>query len=142
MAGMVRLATFQLSDILPYVGEGVLPMTYGGITFKLTSHRLRTFAQNHKCVVCGRVGVILALEQDHATFIHLPHKAHLNLYAIDADGTWVLMTKDHIIPKAHGGQNVMTNYQTMCLPCNNRKGSNLEFDAKYVKRSSDEHSGN
>ena len=34
----------------------------------------------------------------------------------------VLMTKDHIIPKSKGGIECITNYQPMCLKCNQEKG--------------------
>lgn len=33
------------------------------------------------------------------------------------------LTLDHVIPVAHGGTNDECNLQTMCEPCNNRKGS-------------------
>jgi hypothetical protein len=54
-------------------------------------------------------------------------KYHFNLYAIDDVGDEVLMTKDHIIPKrrgnrSDGGPDHISNYQTMCKPCNEAKG--------------------
>ena len=134
---MVRLHVFALDEILPFVSLTAQPQTYAGVTYKLTSHRLLTFKVNHRCVVCGRVGLFFSLEQDYTNFLHQPTKAHLNMYAVDPDGTWVLMTKDHIIPKVHGGTNTLENYQTMCLPCNNRKGSRLDFDARFVQRRSE-----
>jgi hypothetical protein len=56
--------------------------------------------------------------------------AHINLYGITKKGDPVLMTKDHIRPKYHGGKDSLDNMQTMCLPCNNAKGSS------WVKESS------
>ena len=48
---------------------------------------------------------------------------HANLYGIDKNGEEVLFTKDHIHPKSKGGKDHIDNYQTMCSPCNCRKGS-------------------
>ena len=50
---------------------------------------------------------------------------HFNLYALDADGNEVLMTKDHIVPKSKGGEDKGINYQTMCYPCNYVKGDSV-----------------
>lgn len=36
------------------------------------------------------------------------------------------MTKDHIIPQSKGGSDDISNYQTMCEPCNEAKGSKIE----------------
>jgi 5-methylcytosine-specific restriction endonuclease McrA len=58
---------------------------------------------------------------------------HFNLYATEIvpksvsvrGKREILMTKDHIIPKSKGGNNHYTNLQTMCVRCNNLKGSEL-----------------
>ena len=39
------------------------------------------------------------------------------------------LTIDHIIPKAHGGQDTWENLVTACLPCNNRKGDRTPAEA-------------
>ena len=36
------------------------------------------------------------------------------------------MTKDHILPRSKGGIDDISNYQTMCKPCNEVKGNKLE----------------
>jgi 5-methylcytosine-specific restriction endonuclease McrA len=33
------------------------------------------------------------------------------------------MTRDHVIAKSLGGQDFLSNMQTMCRICNNKKGS-------------------
>jgi hypothetical protein len=52
---------------------------------------------------------------------------HLNLYA-EKDNREILFTKDHIIPKSRGGKNILANYQTMCVECNNKKGNTTGCD--------------
>ena len=40
-------------------------------------------------------------------------------------GTSDHLTLDHRIPRSRGGTNELENLQTMCFPCNNRKGNKL-----------------
>jgi 5-methylcytosine-specific restriction endonuclease McrA len=57
-----------------------------------------------------------------------PEKAyeyHFNLYAVNEYGDKILMTKDHIHPKSKGGRNHISNYQTMCYPCNQDKSNKI-----------------
>ena len=54
---------------------------------------------------------------------------HFNLYA-EEDGRYVLMTKDHILAKACGGKDELTNYTTCCAICNNLKG---HYDLSYAQ---------
>jgi 5-methylcytosine-specific restriction endonuclease McrA len=113
---------------------------------KLVSQRYFLFAENHICVRCGLEGLYFAKERS-AKMVKVPiegtgrhsieYKAlngersswHLNLYALkylpNGDVREVLMTKDHILPKAKGGQDIMTNYQTMCSICNGHKADKL-----------------
>lgn len=87
--------------------------------FKVYRQSLRyaTFFQKGcTCVGCGREGVYFKLDQgDNAV-----QRRHFNLYT--ADG--ILMTKDHILPKALGGKDVISNMQTMCVYCNGKKAAN------------------
>lgn len=85
------------------------------------SDRYKTFfTKGYKCSCCGIEGKYFALEKDENS-----KRYHLNLYAVKDDGTEVLMTKDHIIPKSKGGTNHIENYQTMCQECNVNKGNKL-----------------
>lgn len=89
---------------------------------KMGSSRYKVFAKSLVCVSCSLAGQYFALEQDEnvdelATW-------HFNLYGLNGC-TEVLFTKDHIIPRALGGSNTVENYQTMCAPCNVKKGTKL-----------------
>jgi hypothetical protein len=45
---------------------------------------------------------------------------HFNLYGI-RDREPIILTKDHIIPRAKGGTNLLDNLQPMCYDCNQTK---------------------
>jgi len=116
-----QLGTLTLEEVFPLIGQ---PGKEGGcshevqvqgITYKIKtgSDRLKLFLANRSCVMCGREGTHFILEQDENH-----QRPHLNLYSADGQ----LMTRDHIIPSSKGGKNHMSNYQTMCEECNNRKG--------------------
>lgn len=88
---------------------------------KMNSHRYQCFKNSGlKCVKCGIEGKFFAMERGSKCKAY-----HFNLYAIDENGKEVLMTKDHIIPKSRGGKCSISNYQTMCYPCNQAKGNKL-----------------
>ena len=83
--------------------------------------RLTVFVnKGRECVGCGRVGVLLLVTQDKGG------RRHVDLYTDD----FVLMTVDHIIPKAEARKmgwgklaiESLDNKQCMCEPCNNKKG--------------------
>lgn len=73
------------------------------------------------CVECGIKGAYFAKEKPPGN-----ERYHFNLYAMNDNGTEVLMTKDHITPKSKRGRNHVSNYQPMCDPCNRKKGDSLE----------------
>jgi 5-methylcytosine-specific restriction endonuclease McrA len=120
---MKRIAIFTIDEVFPFVSNE-LHKTKHGFTVgdkvykvKMTSQRLRVFKLNPKCVGCGLEGSFFALEYSK------DENPHMNFYAIK-DGEEILMTKDHIIPVSKGGQDSMSNYQTMCFICNNKKSNN------------------
>ena len=86
--------------------------TFDGYPVKTWSQRYTLFLMNTKCVCCG-----LEKEWDSKAY-------HFNLYYVNGDKE-ILFTKDHIIPASKGGLNTMENYQTMCSPCNYKKGATI-----------------
>lgn len=92
-------------------------MEVDGFKVRPVSLRYKTFYQKGcKCVVCGKEGTHFKLCGDVTT-----KRRHFNLYA--EDGT--LMTKDHILPRSRGGQDLVSNMQTMCTTCNAAKGNDF-----------------
>lgn len=89
--------------------------------FKINhSSRYRCFSRSLSCARCGIEGTRLAFEGN----VKHPESAstHANLYAVDASGSEILMTQDHIVPRAMGGPDHDSNLRTMCLKCNMHLG--------------------
>ncbi len=89
--------------------------------------RLKVFVhKGRECVQCRREGVFLLVTKE----LKGKHpKLHVDLYTED----FVLMTVDHIVPK-HQARLIgwskqaierLTNKQTMCDPCNGKKGHSM-----------------
>jgi 5-methylcytosine-specific restriction endonuclease McrA len=117
----VHLGEFEPDLVLPFITKDDSRREYTidekTYSVRMNSHRYFIFRENMACVACGVVGEKMILEQH-------PHdkNPHFNLYAYDGNKA-VLMTKDHIQPKSCGGEDIHSNYQTMCIVCNNLKGS-------------------
>jgi 5-methylcytosine-specific restriction endonuclease McrA len=117
----IRLGEFLPEDVIPYITreETKREYTIDGKVYavRMNSQRYFIFRESLQCAACGLVGCKMILEQ------HPSDKSpHFNLYA-EEDGKLVMMTKDHVQPKAFGGEDRHSNYQTMCIICNNLKGA-------------------
>lgn len=136
-----RKETYKPEEVLPFLPRAKnypknfklkkVTRDYDGDPIKMGSERYYTFEKSLKCCFCGVKGVFFAKER-HVRPDGTPLQNgafHLNLYAIDENGNEVLMTKDHIIPKARGGKNRLSNYQTACAVCNEEKRATK--DEKY-----------
>jgi hypothetical protein len=99
---------------------------------------LRLFAFKEKgltCVKCGITGVFFCKERSiKLDPLNNNQWYHFNLYGHNAHGTEVLMTVDHIVPKAKGGYDSIDNLQTMCYKCNNKKGAQGEPERRLRKK--------
>ena len=104
-------------------------MLVNGYLTTAASQRYEVFANSLTCVNCGVTGSYFALERDIGT-ARAGGPFYFNLYAITKDGYEILMTKDHIVPKAQGGNNHISNMQTMCKVCNEKKGRTTESELK------------
>lgn len=125
MGRLVRHNTYEISYVLALVRHPDERATVEGTpgTVNTKSLRMRMFAEKGVvCCVCGLKGAFFATERSAGS---KDVSAHFNLYAVNQYGHEILMTRDHIIPKSRGGQELMSNMQPMCCKCNSRKGSKL-----------------
>lgn len=115
-----RLTTLPVDEVVRRIG---LPpnrhtMTVKKQELKLYSLRMRTFAQSGTtCKGCGVESSYFAVER------HINGDTqgyHLNLYGV-VDGKEVMMTCDHVVARSKGGANDLTNTQTLCNTCNQKK---------------------
>lgn len=118
---LIHIAAFDPQEIFPHISVEDTKRSYdvGDKTYvvRMNSDRYHVFKANQICVACGLVGSKMILDINPGD-----QSPHFNLYAEEA-GRLVLMTKDHILAKSRGGEDVMDNFQVMCAPCNNLKGA-------------------
>lgn len=114
----VRIAEFPIENVLNSVFSSKKTFEHDGKKFivKMNSQRYFMFRENLSCVCCDLKGTRMFLEYHEADMT-----PHFNLYG-EKDNELILMTKDHIVARALGGEDKHSNYQTMCLVCNNLKG--------------------
>lgn len=123
-----RDTRYPVDDILPLLKDPratqgrVARIDIDGDLINIASLRLYTFkVKGIACVWCGARGTHFIKEKSGNNDVY-----HFNLYAVNAHGAEVLMTKDHIIPRCAGGPDRLENMQPMCAKCNNRK---CKYDA-------------
>lgn len=115
---------YTLDEVIPFIERNSERQDFNGDMIRLSSDRLLLFKEKGvRCVTCGLEGQFFLKLRSKKEKID--EHWHFNLYA-EKDGELVLFTKDHIIPKSKGGPNHLSNYQTMCEPCNMHKGNKLE----------------
>lgn len=153
---MRTIASYSNEEILPYIGlgftnkkfvtsEGIFKVKMGGV-------RLECLKRNQVCVWCRRAGNIWKLERHQHGYSRLKifcflddcpwcamhprlknsEAPHLNLYHRNKIGGLIMMTRDHILPRSRGGEDVLENLQTLCRECNQHKGNSFahEFDSR------------
>jgi hypothetical protein len=121
-----RIGILNIEEVIPVIQEHF--DVYGnkgkvdisGFYVNVQSVRLRTFAHTGtSCECCGIKAEYFAVERSPGN----PKAGyHLNLWGHDDEGNDVLFTHDHILARALGGKDDLTNTETMCGPCNWEKG--------------------
>lgn len=121
---------YNINDVFQMLGKDNLELhtinkklrtsiTIDGFNVFQQSLRYCTFYQKGlTCCRCGRTGAYFKLCGNE----HHKNRRHFILYS--DDGT--LMTKDHIFPRSKGGQDDISNMQTMCVECNSEKSDRIE----------------
>jgi len=138
------LATYSVEEImlLKNLDHRSAVLNVDGADYKVPLNNImfRTLVHSGtECKACGLVGSFFRLER----MSHAPEgTAYFNLYGYK-NGTPVLFTRDHIIPRSKGGTNILSNMQTMCNDCNGKKGNTAGFkfelkvqlgNEQYVKK--------
>lgn len=99
--------------------------------FTVSGQQLYLYNKNYKlfkrkgvtCVNCNRSANLVVVEgTGHKNFIDA------NFYHVPEDPTKkaILMTKDHRVPRALGGKDMIPNYNVMCARCNNKKADKID----------------
>lgn len=119
----IRHGIVPAEIVLPLVkehyGNNLPKPVFHGHPVGVTSLRMKTFQHDGLvCRGCGLTASYFAVEDFHNARHPQPH---LNLYGINADGAEVLFTHDHKLARGLGGADNLSNVQTMCFPCNNKK---------------------
>ena len=120
----IRRGICSVEEIFPLIeehyGKNLPRPLIHGYPVGVSSLRMKTFQQmGLSCKRCGLEASFFAVEDFHKTVIPRPH---LNLYGVNSRGEEVLFTHDHILARGLGGKDTIDNVQTMCSPCNNKKG--------------------
>src|ERR1700712_2632225 len=119
-----RIGTLSLEEVFPYIEEHLSDPRKIRIKIKkyfvsVQSLRLRTFLKSGvQCPCCSNKASFFAIERNYGS----QGGYHLNLYGIDKKNKEILFTHDHIIARALGGEDNISNSRTMCGPCNWEKG--------------------
>lgn len=116
-----------------------IPIDVGGrITFQ-NGMQISTETQKMKllwgrkeliCNACGIAAGFAALEAHR----DVPAAVHLNFYSYDVNGSEVMLTWDHITPKAEGGGNEQSNAQCLCEICNHLKGASENYRPTDIQK--------
>lgn len=129
---MIKYKEYSYDEIISkisYENERI-PFEVDGRIFnvKMGSQRYFLFKKQKCCAVCGIEGEKFVLETSDKKI-----PPHFNFYAIE-NGKDLLMTKDHIIPRSKGGEDNLTNYNTLCIICNNLKSNEFTYDQTFELR--------
>lgn len=122
--GYMRKGIFTIEEVLSQIHAGYA--LFDGDVINMQSQRYQVFSKSITCVSCGIKATHFAKERNSSADGIFPKRTkwHFNLYTTKFNPwTEIMMTKDHIVPRSKGGPDKLENYQTMCQPCNSRKGN-------------------
>ncbi|MEK6828910.1 MAG: HNH endonuclease [Nanoarchaeota archaeon] len=135
MMNKAKLKTHKYKILKTYTPKEI--KSYGNAEFfydkevtdkKIKLHRAHVLNKvGYQCVEpgCNITGFHFGLGVDKGGGIHL------DLYGYDKDGDLIMMTIDHIKPKAKGGHNHISNYATLCKIHNEIKAHNYNMNRQF-----------
>lgn len=135
---MIVFAELPIEEVLPLIGISCdkghinhkkrteFQTNKGPLHIKVNTLRLRCFAKSIACASCGITGSLFRIEK--AANDKQSGSPHLNLYARQGDEL-ILMTRDHIIPLSRGGPDHLSNLQTYCYLCNEKKSNHIQGES-------------
>lgn len=118
-----RIGTLTLDDVFPHIAKHIddykkKRVQINEFSVNVQSLRLKTFYHTGlNCPCCENKGSFFAVERNTKSGGY-----HLNLYGIDDNNQEILFTHDHKLARGLGGEDLLSNTQTMCGPCNWSKG--------------------
>lgn len=142
MDGYIRKCVLPLDEVVQLVERHFdvrkTRIELQGHSVGVTSLRLRTFAtaalKNPAwcCVSCGLKPKFFAIEESMWNK-QAVDKPHLNLYGVTEAGEEKLFTHDHVLARALGGADNLSNTQVMCSPCNSEKSVHEQREVDKLK---------
>ena len=131
----------SIAEVFEAIAAQIPPNIKNGGTTKIngqivgvSSVRLRTFHKTGAaCHACGLEATHFELNRDSGGEARNAHY-HLNLWGVNADGYPVLFTHDHKLARSLGGADNLTNTETMCSPCNAKKGKLEQKEALRLSK--------
>jgi hypothetical protein len=124
MCGLVTITRLSLNQTLSHIGGQPWKVNLNGVehTLKTGSQRLQLFKKTQVCACCGIQGRFFRIEHHKGDVAPV-----INLYGAGGvdNGYVVLMTMDHIIPRAKRGPTTADNVQLLCADCNQLKADEL-----------------
>lgn len=110
-------------SVTPLPADDPLPF----VRKRVASIRNNNCDETLSCVRCGIKGTHVVSYRQRGEPVGVKHR---DLFSEQSNGTFVLMTKDHILPVSRGGNNKTANMQLMCGRCNSVKG-NVVSEAEW-----------
>lgn len=75
-------------------------------------------------------GYVSSLGRNNLVYLKQPIPQSLRRQVFERDGhrcvrceSVMRLSADHVVPESQGGQTTLDNLQTLCMPCNNEKGT-------------------
>lgn len=129
-ANYTRHFTLTLEEGLSFIRQGfslpdnLMTTRLNGIKFRIREKNLRLSCFAHNSLVCTNCGA----KADYFAVENRRNEkgtAHMNLWGRAHDGSPLLFSHDHTIPKSKGGPDVLENITVMCVTCNQNKSDKI-----------------